>query len=33
VDRQLFEVRRKAGIASEAPVQLWRFEVEKFAES
>ena len=32
VERQLFEVRRKAGIAQDAPVTLQRFEVLKFEE-
>ncbi len=32
VDRQLYEVRRKAGIQEGAPIQMWRFEVEKYGE-
>ena len=32
VDVQLQEVRRKAGIAPDVQVRMWRFEVLKFAE-
>jgi len=32
VERQLFEVRRKAGIPDKAPIKMERFEVLKFEE-
>jgi AmmeMemoRadiSam system protein A len=32
VERQLYEIRRKAGIPERAPIRLQRFEVVKFEE-
>jgi AMMECR1 domain-containing protein len=32
VDRQLREIRIKAGIAADAPIKIWRFEVVKYSE-
>lgn len=32
VERQLYEVRRKAGISDDAPIKIERFEVLKFEE-